>query len=248
MRIAVLSDIHSNVYALDAIIADLKKRGADLTVNLGDILYGPIAPRLTYERLMEQGYTTIRGNQDRQIYEATSTEIESNPTLQFILKDLGVEPLLWMKQLPPSLQITDEVFLCHGTPSSDLIYLLEDTSSGRPQIRSNHEILNLLGKISSKVILCGHTHQPRCISVSSGQLVVNPGSAGLPAYTDSEPQPHIMETFSPHASYALIERSKNGAWSAEFFKVSYDADKAARAAIAQGRDDWGFYLSTGRAS
>ncbi|WNZ58074.1 metallophosphoesterase family protein [Microbulbifer sp. EKSA008] len=248
MRIAVLSDIHSNIYALDAIVADLKKRGADLTVNLGDILYGPIAPRLTYERLMEQGYTTIRGNQDRQIYEATPTEIESNPTLQFILKDLGVEPLLWMKQLPPSLQITDEVFLCHGTPSSDLIYLLEDTSSGRPQIRSNHEILNLLGKIPSKVILCGHTHQPRCISVSSGQLVLNPGSAGLPAYTDSEPQPHIMETFSPHASYALIERSKNGAWSAEFFKVSYDTDKAARAAIAQGRDDWGFYLSTGRAS
>ncbi|WP_444930693.1 metallophosphoesterase family protein [Microbulbifer sp. SSSA002] len=216
-------------------------------MNLGDILYGPIAPQLTYERLMEQNYTTICGNQDRQIYEASTSEIKDNPTLQFILRDLSAEALQWMKELPPSLQVTDDVFLCHGTPNSDLVYLLEDISSGRPQLRPEHEILNLLAKIRSKVILCGHTHQPRSISLSSGQLVVNPGSVGLPAYADSEPQPHIMETFSPHASYALVEKGKGGAWDVTFFKVSYDTENAVRAAIAQGREDWGFYLSTGRA-
>ncbi|AWF80938.1 metallophosphatase family protein [Microbulbifer sp. A4B17] len=248
MRIAVLSDIHSNIYALDAIIDDLRKRGADLTLNLGDILYGPIAPRRTYERLMEQDYITIRGNQDRQIYEAAPTEIDSNPTLQFILQDLGTEPVQWMKQLAPSLQITDEVFICHGTPNDDLTYLLEDVSSGHPQLRPNHEILGLLGTIHSKVILCGHTHIPRSVCVSSGQLIVNPGSVGLPAYADSEPQPHSMETFSPHASYALVDRSKEGTWNVEFFNVSYDTDSAARDAVARKREDWGFYLSTGRAS
>lgn len=53
MRIAALSDIHSNVFALEAVIADLKQRGADVVVNLGDILYGPIEPRSTYDLLME---------------------------------------------------------------------------------------------------------------------------------------------------------------------------------------------------
>ncbi|WP_286266970.1 metallophosphoesterase family protein [Thalassotalea atypica] len=82
MKVVVLSDIHSNVYALDAVINDTKKHAVDLKANLGDILYGPIAPNATYELLMEHKFITISGNQDRQIYESTPEEIELNSTLQ----------------------------------------------------------------------------------------------------------------------------------------------------------------------
>lgn len=144
MRIAVLSDIHSNIFALEAVIRDAKKREAGVMLNLGDILYGPIAPRATYELLMQHQFVTIRGNQDRQTYEATNTEIDSNPTMQFILEDLGDEPLAWMKALPFDIQLTDEVYLCHGTPTDDLVYLLENVESGFAKIRSNNEIVKLL--------------------------------------------------------------------------------------------------------
>lgn len=88
-RFAVLSDIHGNVWALEAILSHARSKGADRFINLGDTLYGPLAPRATYDRLQSENIITIRGNQDRQIYEATQDEIAANPTLQFILADLG---------------------------------------------------------------------------------------------------------------------------------------------------------------
>ena len=121
MKIAILSDIHSNVFALESVIKDIQTHAVDVTVNLGDILYGPIAPKKTYELLMQQDFITICGNQDRQIYEAGQSEIDTNPTLGFILEDLGSQPLEWMKSLPFDHQLSDDVYLCHGTPKSDLI-------------------------------------------------------------------------------------------------------------------------------
>ncbi|MGF1694037.1 metallophosphoesterase family protein, partial [Photobacterium kagoshimensis] len=81
-KFAILSDIHSNIFALEAVVKDARAKGFTDFVNLGDILYGPIAPRQTYEYLQSLGAITISGNQDRQIYEATEAEIESNPTMQ----------------------------------------------------------------------------------------------------------------------------------------------------------------------
>lgn len=245
MKIAVLSDIHSNVFALQAVIRDADNRGADTMLNLGDILYGPIAPRATYDLLMERELITIRGNQDRQIFDATSSEIESNPTLQFILNDLGDQPLNWMKSLPFDLQLTEEFYLCHGTPANDLIYLLENVESGLARLRSDAEILEQLHGQLSKVILCGHTHTARAVQTSSNQLIINPGSVGLPAYTDDEPVPHSMESYSPHASYAIVERGDNG-WIAQHIKVPYDYELAASKALQENRPDWACFLSTGR--
>ena len=89
--IAAISDIHSNVFALEAVLADIKARSVDQIVNLGDILYGPIAPQATYDLLMahQDEIITIRGNQDRQIYAATMTEMANNATLNFIIEDLS---------------------------------------------------------------------------------------------------------------------------------------------------------------
>ena len=68
MRIAVLADIHGNVLALDAVLDDLKRRGgADLTINLGDCVSGPLWPRETFERLEALDLPTVRGNHDRRV-------------------------------------------------------------------------------------------------------------------------------------------------------------------------------------
>ncbi|RXJ73184.1 metallophosphatase family protein [Veronia nyctiphanis] len=246
MQIAAISDIHTNVYALEAVLADIKKRQVDVIVNLGDILYGPIAPLATYKLLMQHEIVTIRGNQDRQIYEATRQEIDANPTMQFIIEELGNEPLQWMRGLPASYQLTDNVFLCHGTPNNDLVYLLEDVDSGYAKVRTDREIVQLLEGQSSNIIICGHTHTPRAVSLSTGQLIINPGSVGLPVYTDDEPVPHSMETFRPHASYAVINDFE-GAWAVEHIKVPYAFQEAAAAAKYRNREDWAHFLTTGRA-
>ncbi len=245
MRIAVLSDIHSNVFALEAVLRDADTRDVETMLNLGDILYGPIAPRATYELLMERQLITIRGNQDRQIFEATDAEIASNPTMQFILEELGDEPLNWMKSLPFDLQLTEEVYLCHATPTNDLVYLLENVESGVAQLRSDSEILEQLHGQASKVVLCGHTHTARAVYTSTNQFIINPGSVGLPAYTDDAPFPHSMESYSPHASYAIVECGADG-WCAQHIKVPYDYERAARQALKENRPDWAHFLSTGR--
>ena len=170
MKIAALSDIHSNVFALEAVVCDAMQRGAELTLNLGDILYGPIAPRATFDLLREHEFVTIRGNQDRQICEATKEENDSNPTLQFILDDLGEAPISWLKSLPVDRQIDDEVYLCHGTPTNDLVYLLENVETGHACLRSDSEIFELLSGQSSEIVICGHTHTPRTVVLNRCQV------------------------------------------------------------------------------
>lgn len=225
MKIAVLSDIHSNVFALEAVIADAKNHDVDLMVNLGDILYGPIDPKGTYDLLMQHDIVTICGNQDRQIFEATTEEIVSNPTMKFIIDNLGKESIEWMKSLPFDIQLNDDVYLCHGTPNDDLIYLLENVDLGYARLRSDNEIIKLLNGQESKLICCGHTHTPRAVSLTTGQIIVNPGSVGLQAYTDDEPLIHSMENFNPMASYAIVDKVADS-WNIEHIKVPYNVKLA----------------------
>ena len=272
MKIAILSDIHSNIFALEAVIAHFKRKSVDMVVNLGDILYGPIAPQATYERLRaledEFSVVTIRGNQDRQIYEADEAELESNPTMAFIHEDLSDEAMDWMRALPFDRQLTDYLYLCHGTPDNDLIYLLEDVSSGKAELRDETEIKGLLAGNKSKIIICGHTHTPRDYLLNNAessdnpehigdylknintmsQRIINPGSVGLQAYSDDLPVPHVMETGTPDASYTLLELGKNkNIYKLSHEKVIYDVTPAVKLAQLRGREDWVKALETGYA-
>ena len=245
-RIALVSDIHANVWALDAVLADIQKQGVDAVFNLGDILYGALRPRETFERLRTLGdLLTIRGNQDRQIYAASEQERRENPTLDYVVKDLDEEPIRWLATLPPTAIFEEEIFLCHGTPASDETYLLEEVALGRPMLRPEPDILRLLKSVRHPVIVCGHTHIPRLVSLANGQIVVNPGSVGLPAYSDDAPVAHAMETYSPHASYAILTKTA-AAWHVTFQKVAYDYEPASRCAASLGRNDWARAIATGR--
>lgn len=245
-RVAIIADIHANLWALEAVLAHAKSRGVTAFLNLGDTLYGPLKPRATYERLLQENVLlTIQGNQDRQIYEATERDITRFPTVAFVIRDLGEEPIHWLAQLPKTAVYEKDVFLCHGTPRSDTAYLLEDVLEGYPLVRSDASIAELLNGVHQPVVLCGHTHIPRVVQLSRGQLVVNPGSVGVPAYDDILPVHFAMETFSPHASYAILEKSAAG-WNVSLERVAYEHNKAAELARALRRDDWAQGIATGR--
>ncbi|HWY46668.1 MAG TPA: metallophosphoesterase family protein [Bryobacteraceae bacterium] len=246
LRIALVADIHANVWALDAVLADIQKQRVDTVFNLGDILYGPLKPRATYERLRTLGdLLTIRGNQDRQIYDATEQDRRAIPTLDYVIKDLGEDPIQWLQTLPPSAIFEEEIFLCHGTPASDEAYLLEDVASGRAMLRPEAEILRLAKNVRHPVIVCGHSHTPRLVSLANGQMIVNPGSVGLPAYSEDAPVAHVMETYSPHACYAILTKTGAG-WDVSFERVTYDYEPASRCAASKGRNDWARAIATGR--
>lgn len=246
-RIAVIADIHANIWALEAVLEHAKQRGITQFVNVGDVLYGPLRPRATYDRLMQESSNvllTVQGNQDRQVCEAAASQDFKDATTRHVVEDLGPDAVSWLRQLPAT-GVVDDLFLCHGTPASDSTYLLEDVSSGSPVVRSDEGIRELLGAVSQPVILCGHTHVQRVVRLSHGQMIVSSGSVGLPAYTSELPVPHAMQSYSPAASYAIVEQSERG-WNVSLERVSYDYEPAVREARKHGREDWVRALATGR--
>src|ERR1700733_16290836 len=116
MRIAALSDIHGNLLALDAVLADVARRGVDLTVNLGDILSGPLLPAETAERLMALELPTIRGNHERQVLAGDPGRM--GPSDRHAFDTLGAAQRAWLAQLPEGLRPADSVFMCHATPDN----------------------------------------------------------------------------------------------------------------------------------
>jgi len=244
MKIAILSDIHSNVYALEAVIKDAKNKNVDVMLNLGDSFYGPIAPRATYDLLQENKFITVCGNQDREILEASLAQMDENKTLKYVYEDLGEEVLYWIQALPFEKFVTDDVYMTHGTQHDDSVYLLEDISAGKPVLRNDKKILELIDDVESKFVLCGHSHTPRCVNLSSGQTVINPGSVGLQAYKDEYPCVHKIENFTTDASYIVLD-IQNNEYNIELVKVAYDYEKAAIMAEKNGRKDWAYALRNG---
>ena len=222
MRVAVISDVHGNRLALEAVLADIDDLGADMTINLGDIVSGPLDPSGTAERLLEADLPTVRGNHDR-----TVLIEESGPVDSFVRKQLGKAQLDWLEGLPSTLVLAGEIFMCHGTPDSDMVPWLDSWLVGRSfELPDEGTVTANAAGIDCPVLLCGHTHVPRLVRLADGRLVVNPGSVGLQ-----------MNYGAPDARYAIIER-RGGKWSATFRAVPYDHDAAARQAVANGFPQW----------
>lgn len=239
MRVAAISDIHGNLPALEAVLADIERRGADVIVALGDLLAGPLWPRETADRLIALGCPTIRGNHERQTW--LCEQRRGKPADQFTYESITREQLDWTRALPATLRLADDVFCCHGTPTDDLTYLLEDPEKGRAALRSEDAIRLDCGEVTSGLILCGHSHIPRIVRLRDGATIVNPGAVGVPAFSARHPVPHVHELGSPHARYAIVERSRNG-WHADFVAVDYDWRAAEARAIAMGRADFARWL------
>jgi putative phosphoesterase len=244
MRIAVISDIHGNLEALEAVLEDTSARNVDAIVNLGDVVSGPLFPAECSDRLISLELPTIRGNHERQLL--TLDEQTMGQSDRYTASCLRPDHFRWIAQFPAMLRLWDEVVLVHGTANSDLEYFLETVDHRGLRPASVPEVTSRAMGISAAVTFCGHTHLPRFITLGDGRLIVNPGSVGMPAYQSESPYPHKVETGSPHARYAIAER-RSGTWTAELLAIRYDWEKAAKVAEERERPDWARALRTGLA-
>ena len=264
-RIAIVSDIHGNLPALEAVWAEIERAAPALVVDLGDIASGPLWPLETVRWLMAREaaeparWRTIAGNHERQALAADVARMGASDA--YAARALGAPERAWLAALPATQWLLDDVLLCHGTPASDLVYFMETVVAGfgvdgRRGVRaatatelSERAAPTPPGDarpgLAASLILCGHTHVPRAMALPGGPLIVNPGSVGLQAYDDIHPLPHVIENGSPDARWALVERDRRGAWHVQLRTTPYDWQSAVVRAQANGRGDWADALASG---
>jgi predicted phosphodiesterase len=243
VRIAVLADIHGNLLALEAVLADLEGRRVDLRVDLGDCASGPLWPSETMERLARLGAATVRGNHDRQV--ASLAPEAMGPSDRFAHGQLTERYRSLLGALPVTRSVAKGVLACHATPARDDLYLVEEIEGGRLVRGLPDAIAARLGAAEAKVVLCGHSHRADLVRLANGTMILNPGSVGCPAYDDASDPPHVSEAGSPQARYAVLEIDANSGMTVEFLAVTYPHEEAARQAQANGRPDWAHALRTG---
>lgn len=242
MRIAVIADIHGNMPALEAVLADIQRRDIDRTINLGDCVSGPLWPREVCDLLMGSAYLTIRGNHDRWVSGSDPERMGASD--RYAHSQLGADHIQWLGSLPPAADAGEDIFACHGTPTNDNQYLVEQISNHRLVRAPRSIIRERLGEVLAGVVLCAHSHQPHLIQLPAGPLILNPGSVGCPTYDDPGDDPHVSESGSPHARYGILS-IVNGQVSAEMIAIAYDWKSASARAQSNGRMEWAHGLRTG---
>ncbi len=227
MRVALISDLHGNELALDAVLADVQRRGADRLVCLGDVATLGPRPSAVLNRLRSFGVSVILGNHDEFLldpelirrYTEAPVIVEAVDWCRSILSSAELESLrAFHRTLSIDLGAGASLFLFHGSPRSHMEDLLATTPA--------EEVDRLLDGHSATVLAGGHTHV-QMLRQHRGLLLVNPGSVGLPfkEYVGGK-APTIMA----HAEYAIVE-ARRGAVTVSLHRVPLD--KAALRAAAQ---------------
>ena len=219
MRIAVLSDLHGNAQALEAVMKDIVEQNCEHVFCLGDIaLAGPQPKEVTEYVMAQEAWTVIQGNTDKMITQFGPEVMEfleaQYPVMANALAD-DVEILddshrAYLANLPPMLSLDVEgcsVLLVHGSPRANN----EDILPEMP-LEIIEEILN---GTTEKLVLCGHTHIPCGYQTNKGRTVVNVGSVGRPM------------TQTPKACYAIIDFS-DGSFEIRHRFIDYDNNTAAQ--------------------
>ena len=244
MRLAAIADVHGNLVALEAVLADLRARSPDLLVNLGDCVTSPLWPRETLDLLDALALPTVRGNHDRWVAESAPArgDVASVEHARAALDDARRARL---GALPPRLALAEGVLLVHGTPASDTEYLLEEKVDGRLALARPATLAERLAGEPAALVLCGHSHHQHAALAPGGRLVANPGAVGAPRYA-GDAEPLAVEAGSPHARYAVATR-RGGRWSVEMIALDYDWAPVVARARANGREDWvrGFLAGVG---
>jgi putative phosphoesterase len=202
VTIAVLSDIHGVLPALEAVLAEPDVAAADRIVLLGDLLAGPM-PVETLARLRALGPRAVwvRGNADRELTEAVPDI--PDPIGGWAARQLSPADLAMLAGLPLTVTL-DDVLFCHATPRDDSEIVLVDSPLSR--------WAEVLDGVPQPTIVCGHTHMP-FTRLADRRLVVNPGSVGMPYGT-------------PGAHWALLGDG------VQLRRTPYDAEAACRFLVA----------------
>ena len=152
MRLAVIADIHGNLPALEAVLEDLCDYRPDAVLNLGDHLSGPLNAAATADLLMSLNHINIRGNHDRQLVD--------RPFEAMGLSDRAAHSQLkrrhfaWLEKLHPTLEWEPGIFLCHGTPATDLEYLVEEIKPAGLRLAKPNYVREKVANTQAGLILC----------------------------------------------------------------------------------------------
>jgi predicted phosphodiesterase len=214
VRIAVLYDVHGNLAALEAVLAEAEQAGATTFLLGGDYAtFGPW-PRETVERLDTlPDVARIRGNVDRWLREEPEVPASAKPLVTTALKvareRLGPDLVDRLHALPERAEV-ENILVCHASPLSDI-------ESFAPDPQQDDE--RLLAGEAQRTILFGHSHVQFRRPGPNGTQLVNPGSVGMPLDGD------------PRGAWAILEHGE-----LSFRRTAYDVERA----VAQMRSygDW----------
>jgi predicted phosphodiesterase len=226
MRIALISDIHANLPALDAVLRDIAGRGVDATYHLGDLVgYAPW-PNEVVGRIRDAGIEGVSGNYDSTVasdykhcgcrYEDARQEELSHVSYAWTRAQVTAETKAFVGALPFRLDVRPlgghvagpTIALVHGTPLNNVTYWTDDRSD-----EFCVKMAEAAGLHSGDCIAFGHTHLPWYRSVN-GIHFVNTGSVGRPKDGDNR------------ASYVSIDVDASGRIVTDVVRVAYDVDAA----------------------
>jgi predicted phosphodiesterase len=226
MRIAILSDIHGNRTAFEAVLADLQQTSPDLILHGGDLADGGASPVEIVDRIRELGWQGVLGNTDEMLFRPESLRefASQSPKLQPLLavieemavatrEALGEERLAWLGELP-RIQTHGPMALVHASPESPW-------RAPSPEA-SDAELESVYSPLAKSIAIYGHIHRSYIRSVS-GMIVANTGSVGLSYDGDRR------------AAYLLLDDSKPA-----IRRVEYDVDRELEALSSCGlpHADW----------
>ncbi len=213
MRIAALYDVHGNLPALEAVLADPRCAAADLIVSGGDLVAGPM-PGECVDRLAGEGERVryLMGNCDREAVWTTTDDPGFAESMRWSAARLGADRLGRVAQWPATVELGIDglgtVLFCHGTPTSDTAII----TSATPE----EDVAAELAGVAGDLVVCGHTHVQYDRSVEDVRIV-NAGSVGMPYER------------SPDARWALI-----GGDGVELLSTPYDAAAALELLSSKG--------------
>jgi len=227
MRIAVVSDIHGNLPALEAVVADLRQTSPDLILHGGDLAHGGADPAEVVDRIREWGWPGVLGNADEMLFAPESlAEFAAGSSSKFqplfaaieemaawTRQALGNERVAWLGSLP-RIQIHPPIALVHASPES-----LWRSPAPEASDAELEQVYKLLGQ---PIAVYGHIHRPFVRGVA-GIAVVNTGSVSLSYDGD------------PRAAYLLVDDGR-----ATIRRVGYDTGVEVRRLSECGipRADW----------
>ena len=222
MRIAILSDIHGNLVALDAVLADARRELADQFVCLGDVAGNGPQPRQVIQRVHELGCPVVRGNTDEwflvpQTFDPNSEkERRVMDMLHWGIEQFSPADVEFIQTFQPHAEIALEnnaTLLCfHGSPQSNTDALLAATP--------DDDLARMLGAYHATVMAGGHTHT-QMLRRYKDMMIINPGSIGLPLVRNA------------WGEYALIE-IREGRLAVEFRRVPFDLSALLQSARESG--------------
>ncbi|MBP7478263.1 MAG: metallophosphoesterase family protein [Chitinophagales bacterium] len=239
MRIALFSDIHANLPALEAFFKDIEKQKIDVLYCLGDLVGYNIWPNEIIEAIRKRGIPTIAGNYDFGVgrnsddcgcaYKTDEDKAMGSQSIALTNELVSDENRQYLRTLPAHLNIEFQLdnhsmnlLLVHGSPRKINEYLFED--------REEKSMMRIMETVDADMLFCGHTHKPyhRIFEYekegrTAYRHAVNIGSVGKPKDGD------------PRGSYVIINLQEDSnifnreSIQVEFIRFDYDIEKAAKA-------------------